>query len=244
MTMSYEPIAILGAGCRFPGNISSLKSFWKALTSGIDAICDVPADRWNMSRFYSENKGAQGKMYIRKGGFLQQRLDEMDAGFFGLSPREAAYLDPQQRLLLEVAWEALEDAGLVAERLAGVGHWCLHRRFHARQYAGAVQPAQPRADRAAFRRQFDTQHSFEPPVLHVRPARAECDDGYRLLFFTGGAALRLSGDPARRMRGRAGWRRQRHAPAGNTDRHVQRRLPRAGRPLQKLRRAGRRLRPR
>jgi acyl transferase domain-containing protein len=145
MTMSYEPIAILGAGCRFPGNISSLESFWKALTSGIDAICDVPADRWNMSRFYSENKGAQGKMYIRKGGFLQQRLDEMDARFFGISPREAESLDPQQRLLLEVAWEAMENAGLDVHVLAGsktgvfIGGFTLD---HMLSQMGAVSRAQ------------------------------------------------------------------------------------------------------
>jgi acyl transferase domain-containing protein/NADPH:quinone reductase-like Zn-dependent oxidoreductase/NADP-dependent 3-hydroxy acid dehydrogenase YdfG/acyl carrier protein len=115
----HEPIAILGAGCRFPGDISSLEAFWDALTSRIDAICDVPADRWSMSRFQSGNKTSKGKMYIRKGGFLTQRLNEMDAAFFGISPREAESLDPQQRLLLEVAWEAMENAGLDIRALAG-----------------------------------------------------------------------------------------------------------------------------
>ena len=58
-------------------------------------------------------------MYVKAGGFIQQKIDEFDALFFGISPREAEYLDPQQRVLLEVAWEAIEDAGLAAERLAG-----------------------------------------------------------------------------------------------------------------------------
>ena len=46
-------------------------------------------------------------------------MDRFDADFFGISPREAIRVDPQHRLLLEVAWEALEDAGLPADRIAG-----------------------------------------------------------------------------------------------------------------------------
>nr|WP_294553812.1 type I polyketide synthase [uncultured Rhodopila sp.] len=116
---SQEPIAILGAGCRFPGGIANLEVFWNALVARVDAITDIPADRWNMARFRSGTKSARGKMYIAKGGFLDQPLDEMDAGFFGISPREAEALDPQQRLLLEVAWEAMENAGFDVRALAG-----------------------------------------------------------------------------------------------------------------------------
>jgi acyl transferase domain-containing protein/acyl carrier protein len=116
---SQEPIAILGAGCRFPGNISNLEALWDALVARVDAITDIPANRWNIDRFYSATKTARGKMYIAKGGFLAQPLDEMDAGFFGISPREAEALDPQQRLLLEVAWEAMENAGFDVRALAG-----------------------------------------------------------------------------------------------------------------------------
>ena len=119
ITSVKEPVAILGAGCRFPGGITNLQTFWAALCASITAIGEIPSDRWNGPRFYSSNKSAQGKMYVRKGGFLHQPLDEMDAGFFGISPREAESLDPQQRLLLEVSWEAMENAGLDVRALAG-----------------------------------------------------------------------------------------------------------------------------
>jgi acyl transferase domain-containing protein/NADPH:quinone reductase-like Zn-dependent oxidoreductase len=104
-----EPIAIAGMACRFPG-ASSPAQFWELLTSGSDAIGEVPADRWDSRLFYDPDPSAAGKVSFNRGAFLTG-IDQFDAGFFGLSPREAASLDPQQRLLLEVAWEALEDAG-------------------------------------------------------------------------------------------------------------------------------------
>lgn len=114
-----QPLAIVGIGCRFPGNAITPKALWKMLCEGKDGIIEVPKDRWNIKRFYDPNPAKPGKVYVKQGGFLQQPLDEFDALFFGISPREAETLDPQQRLLLEVAWEALEDAGLIASQLAG-----------------------------------------------------------------------------------------------------------------------------
>ena len=114
-----ESIAIIGIGCRFPGGSNNPTAFWDLLINGKDAIIDVPKDRWDIRKFYDPNPGKPGKMYVKSGGFLQERIDQFDALFFGISPREADNLDPQQRILLEVAWEALEDGGLAIEQLAG-----------------------------------------------------------------------------------------------------------------------------
>ncbi|MEL6930448.1 MAG: beta-ketoacyl synthase N-terminal-like domain-containing protein, partial [Cyanobacteria bacterium J06600_6] len=107
-----EPIAIIGMGCRFPGGANSPESFWDLLVNGIDAISQVPSDRWNIEDYYDGDPATPGKMNVRYGGFVEG-LKEFDADFFGISPREASSLDPQQRLLLEVTWEALERAGIV-----------------------------------------------------------------------------------------------------------------------------------
>jgi acyl transferase domain-containing protein/acyl carrier protein len=112
-----EAIAIIGIGCRFPG-AQDARAFWSLLRNGVDAIREVPADRFNLHDFFDPDPAAPGKMVTRWGGFIEQ-VDQFDAHFFGISPREAARMDPQQRLLLEAAWEALEDAGQVRERLAG-----------------------------------------------------------------------------------------------------------------------------
>jgi amino acid adenylation domain-containing protein/non-ribosomal peptide synthase protein (TIGR01720 family) len=112
-----EPIAIIGMGCRFP-KAGGLDAFWKLLEDGTDAIEEVPAERWDLGAYYDPDPTRPGKMSTRWGGFVEG-LERFDRGFFGISPREAACMDPQQRLVLEVAWEALEDAGVPVERLAG-----------------------------------------------------------------------------------------------------------------------------
>jgi acyl transferase domain-containing protein/surfactin synthase thioesterase subunit len=111
-----EPVAIIGIGCRFPG-AENPEEFWQLLRDGVDAIAEVPPDRWDIDAFYDPNPSTPGKMNTRWGGFLQQ-VDQFDPQFFGIAPREAMYMDPQQRLLLEVAWEAIEHAGQVPEQLA------------------------------------------------------------------------------------------------------------------------------
>ena len=112
-----EPVAVIGMGCRFPGGADTPEEFWRLLSTGRDAICPVPEGRWGAG-LYDPDPQAPGKMYTRYGGFLRQ-IDGFDAGFFGISNREAQSIDPQQRLVLEVSWEALENAGLAPRQLAG-----------------------------------------------------------------------------------------------------------------------------
>ncbi|MDJ0517579.1 MAG: beta-ketoacyl synthase N-terminal-like domain-containing protein [Trichodesmium sp. MO_231.B1] len=117
-TATTEPIAIIGMGCRFPGGANDPESFWQILRDGVDTIQEVPSDRWNVDAYYDSTPETPGKTYTRQGGFLS-KIDEFDAEFFGLHPREVTSMDPQQRLLLEVSWEALENAGIAPEKLTG-----------------------------------------------------------------------------------------------------------------------------
>ncbi|MEU0537599.1 SDR family NAD(P)-dependent oxidoreductase [Amycolatopsis tolypomycina] len=103
-----DPIAIVGMGCRFPGDVSAPEQLWDVLDAGIDAISPFPRDRgWDIRGLYGQ-----------EGGFVADAA-EFDPGFFGISPREALAMDPQQRLLLEVSWEALERAGIDPTSLKG-----------------------------------------------------------------------------------------------------------------------------
>ncbi|GAA2529694.1 type I polyketide synthase [Pilimelia columellifera subsp. columellifera] len=103
-----DDIAVVGVGCRLPGDIDGPDDFWELLASGRHAQSPFPTDRgWDLSR-----------IPVRAGGFLHD-AGGFDAGFFGISPREAVAMDPQQRILLEVVWEALENAGIDPLALRG-----------------------------------------------------------------------------------------------------------------------------
>jgi myxalamid-type polyketide synthase MxaE and MxaD len=203
-----EPIAIIGVGCRFPG-ASDPAAFWRLLRDGVDAIREVPADRFDQHAFYDADPTVPGKMNTRWGGFLTQ-VDQFDPHFFGISPREARRMDPQQRLLLEVTWEALQDAGQVPERLAGsqVGvfigiatndygrlQWDELERIDA--YAGTGNALSIAANRISYLFDFrgpslaiDTACSSSLVAVHL--ACCSLRSGESTLALAGGANLILS----------------------------------------------------
>jgi acyl transferase domain-containing protein/acyl carrier protein len=114
-----EPIAIVGMSCRFPGEVDTPEKLWELLVAERDATGPFPEERgWQEEELYDADPQARGKTYARTGGFLSE-VGMFDAGFWGISPREALAVDPQQRLLLETSWEALEAGGLDPTTLVG-----------------------------------------------------------------------------------------------------------------------------
>jgi amino acid adenylation domain-containing protein len=195
-----EPIAIVGIGCRFPG-ADGPAAFWRLLCDGVDAVTELPPDRWGAD--------APETPATRWGGFLDQ-VDQFDPQFFGISPREAARMDPQQRLLLEVAWEALEDAGQVPKRLAGsrtgvfvgistydYGHFQLGQPALIDAYTGTGAALSIAANRLSYFYDFrgpsmtiDTACSSSLVAIHL--AYRSLRDGECTLALVGGANVILS----------------------------------------------------
>lgn len=113
-----DRVAIVGMGLRLPGGVDGPNSFWRLLKDGRDVVADVPPERWSVTDHYDSDPEAPGATISRWAALLTE-VDLFDAEFFGISRREALRMDPQQRLLLEVTQEALDDAGLAREHIAG-----------------------------------------------------------------------------------------------------------------------------
>lgn len=121
-----NPICIVGYSNIFPGGNFKPFDFWNTLSSYNHKMTEVPPERWSVEEFYSPDKNAPGKMYTRRGGFIDQSPYAFDADFFKVVPKEAETMDPQQRLTLEASWFALEHAGINPQTLVGkqVGVYC------------------------------------------------------------------------------------------------------------------------
>jgi probable biosynthetic protein (TIGR04098 family) len=106
ITGATEDIAIIGTSLRLPGAINE-DEFWELLVRGQSAVSDTPAERWSWPDWINTETTHKG---INKGGYLEN-IDEFDAAFFRISPKEAELMDPQQRLLLELTWQLIETSG-------------------------------------------------------------------------------------------------------------------------------------
>ena len=113
------PIAIVGMGCRLPGNVSSPEEFWELCSRARSGWSKIPKSRFNHEAFHHPNPDKMGCYNPEGGHFLEEDLALFDAPFFQLTEKEAISLDPQQRLLLECTYEALENGGIPKQSLAG-----------------------------------------------------------------------------------------------------------------------------
>ncbi len=117
-TGKREPLAVIGIGCRYPGQINTPEKLWDMICNKRDTLGPIPADRWDADALYAPEWRRAGKINVNRGGFIKD-IEKFDAGFFGISPLEASRMDPQQRMLLEVSYELIEDAGIRLDDLNG-----------------------------------------------------------------------------------------------------------------------------
>ena len=115
-TQTKGPIAIIGTGCRFPGDTSSPAKLWKLLEEPRD-LCDIPPDRFNAEGFHHSDALHHGSSNAKHAYLSSQDHRDFDASFFGIKGVEANAIDPQQRLLLETVYESIESAGLRMDHL-------------------------------------------------------------------------------------------------------------------------------
>ncbi|GAW17617.1 hypothetical protein ANO14919_070760 [Xylariales sp. No.14919] len=111
-------VAIVGMSCRTAGGVNSPEKLWQLLLGKQDASGEVPQHRWEPWLRRDPRNKKQLEQTVSKGYFIED-LENFDASFFGISPKEAEQMDPHQRLGLELAWEALENSGIDPKSLSG-----------------------------------------------------------------------------------------------------------------------------
>ncbi len=207
-----DPIAIVAVACRFPG-AHDAEAFWELLAGGVDAISEIPEDRYDINEFYDPDPDAPGKIYTRFGGYLD-RIDGFDPEFFGISPREAVWIDPQQRLMLETAWQGLERAGYAPRRCAAA-----ERRVRGSRRQRILASAVRQSSMETIDAHFITGNALNVDRgqgrVRARTRGPGGGDGYRVQFVAGGRAPGLSGAACRRLRSCAGRRSQCVAEPGD-----------------------------
>ncbi|KAL2140167.1 hypothetical protein VTI28DRAFT_4183 [Corynascus sepedonium] len=112
-----EPIAIIGAACRLPGEVSSLGGLWDMISRVKTGHGKIPSERWDADVWHHPDPDRKGGIAVKHGYFLQQDVGHFDAPFFSTTAKEAAAMDPTKRLLLEVSYESIENAGIPVENL-------------------------------------------------------------------------------------------------------------------------------
>lgn len=127
-------IAIIGMGCRLPGDATSLEAFWDLMIQGRNGWSEVPHERWNAAAYYHPSGERKGTTAVKGGHFINDNLAQFDAIFFNITPNEAKTMDPQQRMLLEVTYEAFENASIRMEDLVGSKTSCFVGDFSSRDF--------------------------------------------------------------------------------------------------------------
>ena len=110
-------VAVVGMACRLAGGIDSPEELWRAMLEKKDFSGEIPSMRWEPYHARDVRNTKELSKATTRGYFLDT-IEDFDAAFFGISPKEAEQMDPQQRLSLEVSWEALENAGIPPQNLS------------------------------------------------------------------------------------------------------------------------------
>ncbi|SEA99097.1 type I polyketide synthase [Variovorax sp. YR216] len=109
-----EPVALIAMAGRFPG-AADVEQFWDNLLAGRESITffdDSTLDAGVSAALRAD------PLYVRARGVIDD-IEQFDAAFFGINPKEAELMDPQQRVFLEICWECLERGGYVPDQAPG-----------------------------------------------------------------------------------------------------------------------------
>lgn len=129
-----KPLAVVGLGMRYPGDVTDSEGFWKMMMERKCASSQIPSDRLNVKAHYHPDSSRHDGLSVDGGHFISGDLGAFDASFFSLPSAEAEGMDPQQRMILETSYHALENAGITLDGISGT-QTCVFTGCSANDYA-------------------------------------------------------------------------------------------------------------
>ena len=213
-----EPIAIVGMSCRFPGAAHDLDAYWNLLNDGVDAISEVPRERWDVDAYYDPDPEAPGRMYCRFGGFSTTSTSSIRR-----FPHHAARSERDGSAAAPVARSQSRSAGTrrhSGRQSQGQPHRRVRRHHHQRLREPAASQRRRQRHRRLFLHRQSAEHGGRPHLLRTGPARAEHGDRYRVLVVAHRDPYRQPEPAQRRVRSRHRGRRQPDPVAGQLHRRL------------------------
>lgn len=163
---TQDAIAVVGMGCRLPGNSNTPDALWDFIERGSVAHNEPPKTRFNLRAHF--DKSRKPHTMRSPGGMFLENIDpkDFDAGFFNTSRVDAIAMDPQQRQLLEVVYECLENAGIPLEKLDGAAVGCFVGSYSVGMFTHSVLLVPTHGSNNRLRRHASSRSGRPCPVHH------------------------------------------------------------------------------
>ncbi|KAH6651430.1 hypothetical protein BKA67DRAFT_537308 [Truncatella angustata] len=173
----YQPVAIVGMGCRWAGGVRDAPGLWDLLRSNRDGWKEFADPRFSNKGFYHPNQDRAGSMRTRGGFLVEEDARLFDHSFFGIIGREVETMDPSQRKLLEVVYEAFESGGETLDSISNtrtgvyIGNFALdHLLIQARDWESPKPYAATGADTSILANRISYIFNLHGPSLTTNTA--------------------------------------------------------------------------
>ncbi|KAI1407920.1 hypothetical protein F5Y13DRAFT_205598 [Hypoxylon sp. FL1857] len=168
----YEPVAIVGMGCRCPGGVRDPPGLWRLLKDKREGWREYGEPRFSAKGFYHPSQTRRGTIRQRGGFLVDEDSRLFDHTFFGITGLEVETMDPSQRKILEVTYEAFESAGETWNSISGsrtgvfIGNFSLdHLLIQARDWEHPRPYAATGADNSILANRISYIFNIRGPSL-------------------------------------------------------------------------------
>ncbi len=113
---NFIPMAIVGYGCVYPGDVNSSDKLWKIVVDGGVFIGDIPEDRWDWRYYFSEDKQEEDKTYSKLGACIQNY--SFNERYYDKFSSELKKMNRIQMMALDTILQCLDKSKYTIEELS------------------------------------------------------------------------------------------------------------------------------